>query len=211
VKFREVNSLGHFACYSCRRFVADSRNSTCVACARFMGRALRYHLTLAQRQASDQREVEYRHIQMGRLLALPAMRQDAHGLCWKWVAGFEGLYEVSDHGTVHSLWFRNGRTQNLRLQPKALGLYVRPDGYVTVALGRGSHHRVNRLVLEAFVGPAPTPEHEAAHWDGDKCNNRLENLRWVSPVENAADKERHGRVQRGPQHWTARRRHANTA
>lgn len=56
---------------------------------------------------------------------------------------------------------------------------------------------VNRLVLMAFVGPPPTPKHEAAHWDGDTSNNRPGNLRWATSKENHADKIRHGTTARG--------------
>jgi hypothetical protein len=33
---------------------------------------------------------------------------------------------------------------------------------------------------------------QAAHWDGDPANNRLENLRWTTARENCGDKDRHG-------------------
>src|ERR1019366_6583118 len=38
--------------------------------------------------------------------------------------------------------------------------------------------------------PKPTPEHQAAHWDGDKTNNRESNLRWATRIENAEDAKR---------------------
>ena len=50
------------------------------------------------------------------------------------------------------------------------------------------------LVVLAFLGPPPFPGAHAAHFDGDKLNNRLSNLRWASPAENEADKRRHGRT-----------------
>ncbi len=61
---------------------------------------------------------------------------------------------------------------------------------------RGSEGRmvgryVSRLVLEAFRGCAPYGE-QARHLDGVMTNNRLDNLAWGTPVENAADKVRHG-------------------
>lgn len=74
------------------------------------------------------------------------------------------------------------------------------NGYWRVSIcndGTVTHHHVARLVLEAFVGPASTPEHHAAHGDGDQSNNRLDNLRWASPAENQFDKWEHGTVRTG--------------
>jgi len=50
---------------------------------------------------------------------------------------------------------------------------------------------VHHLICETFHGPRPI-NHDAAHWDGDIANNREDNLRWATKVENAADKIRHG-------------------
>lgn len=47
--------------------------------------------------------------------------------------------------------------------------------------------KVHRLVCEAFHGPPPTVFHQTAHQDGDRTNNRADNLRWATPVENSAD------------------------
>ncbi len=44
--------------------------------------------------------------------------------------------------------------------------------------------RVHRLVLEAFVGFAPTPLHEGNHLDGNGLNNHVTNLEWVTRGEN---------------------------
>lgn len=73
------------------------------------------------------------------------------------------------------------------------------DGYLKVGLpspGRNKprHVTINALVAEAFLGPRPTADHQAAHWDGDKTHNALANIRWATPEENAADRERHGRT-----------------
>jgi hypothetical protein len=50
---------------------------------------------------------------------------------------------------------------------------------------------VHRLVLKAFVGPCPEGM-EGCHWDGDACNNKLDNLRWATHAENVEDSIRHG-------------------
>lgn len=102
---------------------------------------------------------------------------------WLPVAGFEGRYMVSDHGRVWS------ELRQRMLSPSTT------EGYPSVVLyasDRGRHGRlVHRLVLEAFVCVRP-PMAEACHWDGDRSNARLENLRWGSRGENLADARRHG-------------------
>jgi hypothetical protein len=50
---------------------------------------------------------------------------------------------------------------------------------------------VHRLVCEAFHGPAPFAA-DACHLDGNKLNNRADNLQWASRLENARHKEAHG-------------------
>ena len=56
------------------------------------------------------------------------------------------------------------------------------DGYQTVKLGRRTV-RVNVAVQLAWAGPV-----EVRHLDGDKANNRPENLAWGSRTENEGDK-----------------------
>lgn len=76
---------------------------------------------------------------------------------------------------------------------------TKPDGYITLRL-QGSTYRLNILVCRAFHGPAPADKPFAAHWDGNKSNNSIDNLRWASKPENEADKLRHGRDNRGERH-----------
>lgn len=44
--------------------------------------------------------------------------------------------------------------------------------------------QVHRIVATAFHGEAPSPQHVVDHKDTNKCNNRPENLRWVTKFEN---------------------------
>lgn len=116
---------------------------------------------------------------------------------WRPVPGFEGKYEVSDHGRVKSLdrlytdslgrtYARRGRMLALRSEKKT--------GYKVCDLTVGSGHktsRVHRLVLAAFVGPCPDGM-LACHNNGDPSDNRLANLRWDTQSENMYDKRKHG-------------------
>lgn len=55
-------------------------------------------------------------------------------------------------------------------------------------------------MLEAFVGPPPSPIHQAAHNDGNPHNDILSNLRWATPKENCADRVLHGTLRYGTRH-----------
>lgn len=45
--------------------------------------------------------------------------------------------------------------------------------------------RVHQVVCTAFHGPEPSPHMVVDHIDTNRCNNRPENLRWLTRIENA--------------------------
>jgi hypothetical protein len=124
------------------------------------------------------------------------MTEHTVGERWLDVPGYEGSYEVSDHGQVRSIdrviYYIDGRS---RWYPGLLlGQRVKKStrsSYLVVAIGKQQRHCVHTLVLTAFVGPRPLGK-EGCHYDGDHFNNRLTNLRWGTPTENAADLARYG-------------------
>lgn len=107
-------------------------------------------------------------------------------------------YHVSSFGRVKS-------TKHGRQLIRKTG--VTQQRYHNVTLVRSPHERkafyVHRLVLEAFVGPCPIGE-ECRHLDGDKNNNRLDNLAWGTRLENAQDGIRHGTTPSGDRHYKRR-------
>lgn len=99
---------------------------------------------------------------------------------WKDIPGYEGRYRVSDHGRVYS---------KLRgtLKP-----FQSRDGYLVATLTRGGHRfriGVHRLVALAFI-PNPEDKPQINHLDGNKANNRPENLEWVTCSENNLHRRR---------------------
>lgn len=105
-----------------------------------------------------------------------------------------------------------------KYQVSNLGRVRGPRGWVLKPILRNSYHAVNLfptkdrarmenihiLVLQAFVGPRPEGNHHGCHWDGDKSNNRLSNLRWATVKENIADQKRHGTFVSGARNGKAR-------
>lgn len=106
-------------------------------------------------------------------------------------------YAVSDHGRVKRISRGRGARPNHIL---ATSNWSPKRDYVCAHIvtneGKVVTRRMNRLVLEVFVGPA-SPRHLAAHGDGNSLNNRLGNLRWATQKENMADAAKHGTLARG--------------
>lgn len=93
---------------------------------------------------------------------------------WAPVVGFEGLYEVSNHGRVLSLCAGRWRTKMMRKPVPD------KDGYATVNLkkdGRYKCAKIHRLVAEAFI-PNPDKLPAVNHRDENKTNNLVNNLEW---------------------------------
>ena len=106
---------------------------------------------------------------------------------WRPIFGYEGVYEVSDHGRVRSLP-RDG------LAGSILQGHQDKRGYRRVQLCQRGGRRmqfVHRLVASAFLGEG-LPGQQVCHYDGKPGNNRVDNLRWASRGDNARDSVRHG-------------------
>lgn len=96
---------------------------------------------------------------------------------WKDVAGYEGLYQVSNLGRVKN-------------RDKLMKLRIKRDGYVGVVLfkdGRRKDELVHRLVAKAFIENAKEKP-EVNHRDGVRTNNCVSNLEWCTRSENMRHK-----------------------
>lgn len=94
---------------------------------------------------------------------------------WKDVVGYEGLYKVSNDGSV-----RNEETGAI------LKEYISPTGYVRVGLNKDGCNKIvmiHRIVAQAFL---PNTQNKPCvnHIDGNKSNNSVNNLEWCTHSEN---------------------------
>lgn len=98
------------------------------------------------------------------------------------ISGYEGRYSVTADGMVWShpkgSNSKNGRWMNQDKSRK----------YATVCLidsnGNRKRHLIHRLVASAFIGIPKNKKSQVNHKDGNKFNNCIDNLEWVTPSEN---------------------------
>lgn len=107
---------------------------------------------------------------------------------WKDIKGFEGRYQISNFGNVKSLSRPVcNHTGTIILKEKILK--QRPDakGYMRIDLkdnyGKKHFFGVHRLVVAAFISNAENKP-QVNHIDGNKANNKMENLEWCTNAEN---------------------------
>ena len=94
---------------------------------------------------------------------------------WIDIPDTNGAYSVSNLGRVRS---------NRYKKPKILKDWAHTNGYRRISLGRKRHKYVHRLVATCFV-PNPNLLPDVDHVDGDRTNNGISNLRWVTAKQNA--------------------------
>ena len=99
------------------------------------------------------------------------------------IKGYEGKYSVNEMGEV-----MNDKTGRILKPGLKGGNYKTKKGgkylFVFLYLGKNKAQKyLHRLVAETFLAPDPTRIY-VDHIDGDKINNNLSNLRWVTRAEN---------------------------
>jgi hypothetical protein len=103
---------------------------------------------------------------------------------WMNIAGYDGLYEVSNLGNVKSLnrtvIYKDGRTWDVK--ERILKQCNTTKGYLFVNLSKNAKsypHKVHQLVAVAFI-PNPENKPQVNHKDTIKTNNPATNLEWIN-------------------------------
>ena len=105
---------------------------------------------------------------------------------WKSISGYEQLYEISNLGRVKSLP-RLIKARNPFISKE----YIRKpvlynNGYLCIRLSKDGfvkNHSLHRLIATEFLNKLDE-SYEVNHIDGNKLNNSLDNLEWVTKADN---------------------------
>ena len=106
---------------------------------------------------------------------------------WRDIKGYEGYYQVSNLGKVRSLdrYIVNKKGERKHFTEKYLAQVSRRD-YLGVTLSKNNKSKMfstHILVAETFI-PNPENKPEINHIDGNKQNNKVDNLEWCTRSEN---------------------------
>jgi hypothetical protein len=121
------------------------------------------------------------------------------GEVWKDVVGLEEYYQVSNLGRMFSkpqkVLNEDGSLNRMKL-PTLMKFILNHDGYevMKVNIKNKNIHKtfkVHRLVAQAFL-PNPDSLPQVNHIDGNKANNKLDNLEWISNKDNHRHAEVNG-------------------
>lgn len=107
---------------------------------------------------------------------------------WRDIPGYENCYQASNLGRVRSLdryiaQLNNGTVCNVLYRGKVLKPAIDKDGYERLKLRSLKINAVHRIVALTFI-PNPENKPQVNHINGNRADNRIENLEWCTNSEN---------------------------
>lgn len=109
---------------------------------------------------------------------------------WKDIPGYEGIYQASTYGRIRTVEGKTTYTERhgvRRWQSRILkgrGDRHSPGRRVNLWKdGKAKEFLVARIIATTFLGE-PQPEYTVNHIDGDRMNNHISNLEWLSRADN---------------------------
>lgn len=110
---------------------------------------------------------------------------------WKDIVGYEGIYQASDHGRIRTVQGKTTFTVKHGIR-KWEGRIMKPRGINPVTGHRvtlwknkiSKEYLVARLICSTFIGIPENPAMTVNHIDGNRFNNNLNNLEWLSLADN---------------------------
>ena len=94
---------------------------------------------------------------------------------WDYVPRFKNMVQVSTLGRIKS-FYRYSAGKIIQC------IDIDCFGYARVRI-KGKRYKIHRLAAETFI-PNPEDKREVNHKDGNKLNNRADNLEWATRSEN---------------------------
>jgi hypothetical protein len=107
---------------------------------------------------------------------------------WRDIVGYEDIYQISNLGRVRSLdrTSKRQKTGDLKIKGRTLVPHITPKGYVRIQLSKDGVSKnvfIHTLVIEAFLYARPK-DLQINHKNGDKQDNTISNLEYVSASDN---------------------------
>ena len=118
---------------------------------------------------------------------------------WKPVTGYESEYLVSDKGDIKRIKSSRGAVVGRLLKP-----YLNSNGYFYITLSKSGTQNdflLHKIVATAFFGES---ELQINHKNGNKKDNSVDNLEYVTPSENLLHATRTLHKRSGANHWNSR-------
>jgi len=125
---------------------------------------------------------------------------------WKDIPGYEGLYQVNNLGRIKSLSRRLKAKPKRIIQERILKERIDRHGYIKVNIyknGKIKVIKIHQIVALLFLNNFDK-KREINHKDGNKQNNRIENLEWCTHKENMQHASKNGLMSRGEKHFSVK-------